>query len=100
MYIAQRNGDALFMDCNKILQSITEPRCFLHQIVWNQEAEPTEYYEMTCKQITSPKFHYVLIHFGIGYLRFAAFRYLVYPYKRLCLRSSEHDNLGSNFDQG
>ena len=34
------------MDCTKMLLSITEFNCFIHQMLWNTKAETAEYYEL------------------------------------------------------
>ena len=46
-----------------MLQSITEFSCLIQQMLWNTEAETTEYYEMIYKPISSPTFHNDVIHF-------------------------------------
>ena len=40
-----------FIACNKMLQSTTEYSCFIHQMLWNTEAETTKRYKMIYKLI-------------------------------------------------
>ena len=39
------------MECNKLLQNVTECRCLIYEILRNAEAETTECYEMIYKLI-------------------------------------------------
>ena len=37
------------MERNKLVQTVTECRCLIHEMLWNAEAEITEVYEMIYK---------------------------------------------------
>ena len=81
------------MDCNKMLTGFS---CFTHQMLQKTEAETTECYEMIYKLVPSHTFRNVLIHFVNWISAFGCIPVLSIPESR----SSDYDNLPSNFDRG
>ena len=51
------------MECNKILQNVTELPCLFYQMLQNTGTETTYCCKMIYKLIKAPIFHNILIHF-------------------------------------
>ena len=55
------------MECNKLLQNVTECRCLIHEMLWNIEAETTQCYKMIYKLIEAPTIHNILLN-SVNYI--------------------------------